>query len=126
MIFYLCIVVINFSVNLTRNLVGSFFWWLFLLLRFFCLWLLLLDKSKSLDNDSDESCFLYFQCFFFLSRSLLLDFLCFLSSDKLDFLDDASNDDGSDSGSYDTCAFPFSFDKFLVISVAWGLAFFPI
>ena len=33
-----------------------------------------------------------------------------MSSDKSYFLDDESDDDGSDSGSYDTCSFPLCFD----------------
>ena len=34
-----------------------------------------------------------------------------LSSDESDLLNDESDDDGSDSGSAGTCAFPFRFEK---------------
>ena len=34
-----------------------------------------------------------------------------LSFDKLDFFDDDSDNDGSDSGSAGTCTFPFQFDE---------------
>ena len=42
---------------------------------------------------------------------LLLDSLQMLSSKKSDLLDDESEDDGSDSGSPDTCAFTFLFEE---------------
>ena len=47
--------------------------------------------------------------FLFLSRPLILDFLYLLSLDESDFLDDESDNDGSDSGSSGMCAFPFRF-----------------
>ena len=42
---------------------------------------------------------------------LLLNFLNFLSSYKAYFLNDESENDGSESGSAGTCAFPFCFDE---------------
>ena len=48
-----------------------------------------------LHDGSDDSSFLYFQRFFFLSR--------------LFFFDDESGNDGSGSGSSGTCAYPFCF-----------------
>ena len=50
-----------------------------------------------------------FRNFFFLSHPLILDLLYFLSSDKLESLDDESDNDGSYSGSSRTCAFPLRF-----------------
>ena len=70
-----------------------------------------MDKSESLDKESDDSCFLNFQLFLLLSRPLLLDFLYLLSLEESDLLDDESENDGSDSGYSGTCAFPLSFDE---------------
>ena len=84
------------------------------------------DESKSLDNESDDSCFVSFLRFFFLSRLLLLDFLYFLSSDESDSLYDESDDDGYYSGSSGTCSFPafsFCFDDFIGRVSGLGMAF---
>ena len=45
----------------------------------------------------------------FLSCPLFSDLLYLLSSDESYFLDDESEDDGSDSGASGTCDFPFCF-----------------
>ena len=64
-----------------------------------------------------------FQCFFFLLRPLLLNFLYFLPLDESDPLNDESDDDGSNSGSSGTCAFSF-FTNTLVVLMAEGMSFF--
>ena len=48
--------------------------------------------------------------FFLLLHPLLSDLLYLLSSDESDFFNDESDDDGSESGSAGTCAFPFCSD----------------
>ena len=109
MVFDLYDVFITLFVNLTNNLTGSFFLWLLIFVRLLHIWSLSLDKSESLDNESDNSCFVIFQCFFFLSRPLFLDFLYLMSLDGSDFLDDESDNDGSDSGSSGTFNFTLCF-----------------
>ena len=42
---------------------------------------------------------------------LFLDLLQLLSSDESDLINDESDNDGYDSGSASTCAFPFFFDN---------------
>ena len=68
-----------------------------------------------------------FRRFFFLSNPFILYLLYFLSWDELDFLDDDSDYDGSDSGSSGTCAFPVCFDDCVgrVSGVGHGI-FIPI
>ena len=72
-------------------------------------------KSESLDDDYDESCFILFRQFIFLLRTLLLNFLYFMSSGKSDSLDYESENYGSDSRSSDTCALPRVFTNTLVV-----------
>ena len=72
------------------------------------------DKSESLDDEPQNSCFVHFRCFFFLSRCFLFDLLYFLSSDESYSPGDDSDDDGSDygsSGTYSFCAFYLRFDN---------------
>ena len=80
-----------------------------------------------LDDDSDESSFIRFRRFFFLSRILILDYLYFLSSDEPDSLDGESDNDGYDSESSGTWYFPLRFDDFVgcVIGLGCGV-FVPI
>ena len=59
-----------------------------------------------LDNESDDSFFLCFRRFFFLSL-LNFDLQKLLSFDGLYFFHDESYDNGSESRSPVTCAFPF-------------------
>ena len=73
----------------------------------------MLIKSESLDNEYDESYFIHFWCFFLLSRPLLLDLLYLMSSEESDYLNDESDDGGSESGSSGTCAFPFCFYNYV-------------
>ena len=77
-----------------------------------------------LDGDSEESYFVCFWNFLFLSRPLLLYLLYLLSSDKSDSLDDEYDDDGSDSGSYVTCNFTFRFDDSIVLVSGVGSGVF--
>ena len=69
-----------------------------------------LEESEFLYDESDKSCFVYFQCFFFLLCPLLLDFLYLLSSNESDSLDDESDYDGSDYRYSGICAFPLRLD----------------
>ena len=64
-----------------------------------------MEKSELLDDESDESYFLHFLCFFLLSCCLLLDFLYLLSLDKKLLINGKSDDYGSDSGSSGTYSF---------------------
>ena len=52
-----------------------------------------------------------FRRFFFVSRFFLLDLLQLQSFYISDLLDGEADDDGSDSESAGTCAFPFFFDE---------------
>ena len=52
MIFDLYAVISNFAIKFSHNLIGSFFQWLFFLLRLLSL---SSDESESFDNESDES-----------------------------------------------------------------------
>ena len=61
-----------------------------------------LEKSESLDNESDESCSVHFRYFFFLLRLMIFHSLYFLSLDESDSLDDESDKLGSESGSSGT------------------------
>ena len=87
-------------------------------------------ESESLDDESDESCFMRFWHFLFLLRPLLLNFLYLLSLDESDLLllldlmhfllwDESyslhyeSDDDSSDSGSSGTCSFPLRFENYV-------------
>ena len=82
-----------------------------------------------LDDDSGDSCFVCFQCFLFLSRHLLFDFLYLLSEDESDSLNDESDKIGYDSGSsgvYSFCNFSLSFgDSIGSVSVLGSGVFEP-
>ena len=83
------------------------------------------EELDSLDDESDKSCFVHLRCLFFLSRPLLLDFLYFMSLEKLYFLDDESDDDGSDSGSSGVCDFPLHFEIPVGCVIGLGSGFSP-
>ena len=71
----------------------------------------MLDNES--DDESEESCLLWSQRFFFVSNFLLLNVLQFLSMEKSDSLDDESVKGGSYSGSAGTCAFFCFFEEFV-------------
>ena len=84
-----------------------------------------MEKPESLDDESEESFFL-FLTLFLLSCLLLLDLLYFMSSNGYYPLDDESDNDGSESGSSGTYSFPDFFCVLmisLVVLVAWGQFF---
>ena len=60
-----------------------------------------------IDDGSDESSFLYFLHFFFLSRFFFSELIELLSFDELDVFDDDSDNDGSGSRFPGTCDFSF-------------------
>ena len=62
MILDLYAVISNFAANLAHNFLGSIFRWLFFFRRL-RLYSLSSDESESLNNESDESCFLFLQFF---------------------------------------------------------------
>ena len=72
-----------------------------------------LEESSSINNDSEESCFLCFLCFFFLLCLFLFDLLEFVSFDILNFFDDDYDNDGSGSRFPGTCDFPFCSDEYV-------------
>ena len=120
MIFNLYAVVSNFAVNRAHNCIGSFFRCLFLL-RCLRLYSLLSEESEPVNNESDASCFLCFQHFFFLSRLFLFDILEFVSFEELDLFDDGSDDDGSV-----TCTFTFCSDESIgSVSDVGSIVFIP-
>ena len=66
-----------------------------------------------LDNDTDESCFISFWRFSFLSRLFLFNTLELISFDQLYLFDDEYDKYGSGYGSPGTCAFPFFSGKYV-------------
>ena len=71
---------------------------------------MLSEESESLGYKSDQSFFLFFRIFSFVSRFFILDLLYFLSFDESDSLDDEADDDISESGSTGTSDFLFCFE----------------
>ena len=87
-----------------------------------------MEKSESLDNESDESCSVHFRYFFFLLRLMIFHSLYFLSLDESDSLDDESDKLGSDSGSsgtYSSRAFSLRAEE-SVVGVLGSGVFAPI
>ena len=86
-----------------------------------------MDKSEYLKNDSGDSYFLRFRCFFFLLRCSLFDLLYILSSDKSYSINDYSYDDGSEfrsSRKYFFCAFSLRFGDSVGVVSGLGSGFF--
>ena len=85
-----------------------------------------MDEPESLNGKSDNSCFVRFQCFLFLLRRLIFDFIYLMSSDESGLIDDEYDDDGSDSGSSGTYYFwdlylRFDYSVGSVSGLAYGI-----
>ena len=90
------------------------------------------DESKSLDNESDDFCFLLLRQFFVLLRFFLTDLLQLLIFNELDFLMMSLKMMGLDPGLlvhalllYAMINLLVVLENPLVVFVAWGLDFFP-